>query len=154
MDFPSQSARQATTCKKPRRRCVPAEDQFGLTVDGGVAGRQVLSALDGAFIGGVTATFGAALARSDAPFALSKVQAAINALMLIGLPLVQSNRTRGTIPQDRDALRIHFRLVNFPATIGVAGWLPTTISVSSGTRSTLFHEFSKIAVPLSGMVFQ
>jgi peptidoglycan hydrolase-like protein with peptidoglycan-binding domain len=75
-----------------------AEDQFGLTVDGGVAGRQVLSALDGAFIGGVQATFGAALARGDAPFALSKVQAAIDALTLIGLLLVQSDGTRGTIP--------------------------------------------------------
>jgi peptidoglycan hydrolase-like protein with peptidoglycan-binding domain len=98
-----------------------AEDQFGLTVDGGVAGRQVLSALDGAFIGGVQATFGAALARGDAPFALSKVQAAIDALTLIGLPLVQSDGTRGTIPETTaDALKIHFRLVNVLATIGVA----------------------------------
>ena len=98
-----------------------AENEFGLTVDGGVAGRQVLSALDAAFIGGVTATFGAALARSDAPLALSKVQAAINALTLIGLPLVQPDGTRGNIPQTTaDALSIHFRLVNVPATIGVA----------------------------------
>src|SRR5258708_39273962 len=46
-----------------------AENQFGLTVDEGVAGRQFLSQLGSAFLGGADANFGAALAGEHAPFA-------------------------------------------------------------------------------------
>jgi peptidoglycan hydrolase-like protein with peptidoglycan-binding domain len=53
-----------------------AEQAFTLSVDQGVAGRQVLGALDRGFLGGVNPSFGAALARGDAGLALAKVQAA------------------------------------------------------------------------------
>jgi peptidoglycan hydrolase-like protein with peptidoglycan-binding domain len=95
-----------------------AEVQFGLDTDQGVAGRQVLGALDGA---GAAPTFGAALARLDAPFALSKVQAALDALNAIPTPIIQADGTRVTIIQTSDdALQIHFRLINNAIpTIGV-----------------------------------
>jgi peptidoglycan hydrolase-like protein with peptidoglycan-binding domain len=87
-----------------------AEVQFGLDLDQGVAGRQVLGALDSA---NVAPTFGAALARLDAPFALSKVQAALDALNAITTPVIQADGTRVTIAQTTDdALQIHFRLIN------------------------------------------
>jgi len=87
-----------------------AEVQFGLDPDQGVAGRQVLGALDSA---NVAPTFGAALARLDAPFALSKVQAALDALNAIPTPIIQADGTRVTIAQTTDdALQIHFRLIN------------------------------------------
>jgi peptidoglycan hydrolase-like protein with peptidoglycan-binding domain len=97
---------------------VAAENQFGLNVDQGVAGRQVLGALDSA---GAAPTFGAALATLDAPFALSKVQAALDALNAISTPIIQADGTRVTIAQTTDdALGIHFRLVNNATpTIGV-----------------------------------
>jgi peptidoglycan hydrolase-like protein with peptidoglycan-binding domain len=95
-----------------------AEVQFGLDTDQGVAGRQVLGALDSA---NAAPTFGAALARLDAPFALSKVQAALDALNAIPTPIIQADGTRVTIAQTTDdALQIHFRLINNAVpTIGV-----------------------------------
>jgi peptidoglycan hydrolase-like protein with peptidoglycan-binding domain len=97
-----------------------AENNFGLSPDEGIAGRQVLGVLDGEFLNGVEATFGAALARNDAPLALAKVQAAIDALVAIPLPLIQSDGSRATIlDSTADALRIHFRVVNVLTTIGI-----------------------------------
>jgi peptidoglycan hydrolase-like protein with peptidoglycan-binding domain len=96
-----------------------AEVQFGLDTDQGVAGRQVLGALDSA---NAAPTFGAALARLDVPLALSKVQAALDALNAIPTPIIQADGTRVTIAQTTDdALQIHFRLINNAATptIGV-----------------------------------
>jgi peptidoglycan hydrolase-like protein with peptidoglycan-binding domain len=106
-----------------------AEQAFTLSVDQGVAGRQVLGALDRGFLGGVNPSFGAALARGDADLALAKVQAAIDAMAAIPLPLIGADGTRATIPQaTAAALRIHFRLVIVPATIGVAR-LPTDVDI-------------------------
>ena len=95
-----------------------AEVQFGLDTDQGVAGREVLGALDSA---NAAPTFGAALARLDAPFALLKVQAALDALNAIPTPIIQADGTRVTIAQTTDdALQIHFRLINNAVpTIGV-----------------------------------
>ncbi len=87
-----------------------AEVQFGLDTDQGVAGREVLGALDSA---NAAPTFEAALARLDAPFALLKVQAALDALNAIPTPIIQADGTRVTIAQTTDdALQIHFRLIN------------------------------------------
>ena len=137
-----------------------AEVQFGLGTDQGVAGRQVLGALDSA---NAAPTFGAALARLDAPFALSKVQAALDALNAIPTPIIQADGTRVTIAQTTDdALQIHFRLINNAATptIGVLRLLADAdltqmLNTYNGIARTLRNADTTFrdGVPINGIGF-
>jgi peptidoglycan hydrolase-like protein with peptidoglycan-binding domain len=86
------------------------EARFGLTLDAGIAGRQVISRLDvnNMLLYTVNAgQFGAELARTDVPLAVGKIASALLALNLLragGLP-----PTVG--PMVDDALLTHFRLL-------------------------------------------
>jgi peptidoglycan hydrolase-like protein with peptidoglycan-binding domain len=86
------------------------EQRFGLTIDGGVAGREVISRLDretNTFYLTNAGQFGATLARSDAPLAVGKIASALFALNLLragGLPATVA-------PLVDNALQTHFRLL-------------------------------------------
>ncbi len=85
------------------RQC---EAQSGLTVDEGIAGQQVVKKLDldnMLLYTSHAGEFGAALARTDVPLAISKVTSALMALAFIDQSSVKQ--------LVEDALRIHFRLL-------------------------------------------
>ncbi len=82
------------------------EIRFGMTVDAGVAGKQVVQALDlhnSLLYTTFAGNFGAELARKDVPLALSKVTASLLALLFNNLSSIS------TLVDD--ALRVHFRLL-------------------------------------------
>jgi len=85
------------------RQC---EARFGLTVDTGVAGQQVVRRLDSentSFYASRAGEFGAALARTDVNLALGKVTSALLALAFINQSSISA--------LVNNALRVHFRLL-------------------------------------------
>lgn len=100
-----------------------AERELGLTRDQGIAGKEVLTALDrflldpAQFQAGRAA--GRALALTDVPLARRKVTAAIKAVDDLDAAVFgPTPRAADTVTID--AMRVHFKLSQGPATIGVA----------------------------------
>lgn len=88
------------------------ETRFGLTLDSGIAGREVVQRLDleNTLLYTTRAgQFGAALARTDVSLAISKVTSALLALTFINVSTITT--------LVNDALRAHFRLLP-PGTTG------------------------------------
>lgn len=89
------------------RQC---EQRFGLTIDTGVAGREVVGRLDrenNSLYTSHAGHFGAALARGDVPRAVGKITSA-----MLGLTLLRANALPDpTLTLVTEALRVHFRLL-------------------------------------------
>ena len=90
------------------RQC---EQRFGLSRDGGVAGREVISRLDqdsNTFYTTHAGHFGAALARADTSLAIGKITSSLLGLALLSAGVLPASVT----PLLDDALRVHFRLLS------------------------------------------
>jgi peptidoglycan hydrolase-like protein with peptidoglycan-binding domain len=86
------------------------EARFGLTRDGGIAGREVIGKLDvnNTLLFTVNAgQFGAALARADVPLAVGKIASALLALNFLRAGALPPT----TVALTDDALLTHFRLL-------------------------------------------
>lgn len=89
------------------RQC---EARFGLTLDAGIAGQEVVGRLDRENTTLYTARvghFGAALARADVGRAIGKVASATMALSFLNVNVLPP----ATLTLVNDALRVHFRLL-------------------------------------------
>jgi peptidoglycan hydrolase-like protein with peptidoglycan-binding domain len=87
-----------------------AELRFGLTRDGGVAGREVVGRLDrecNTFYTVNAGQFGAALARTDASLAIGKIASSLLALTFLRAGALAES----VAPMVDDALLTHFRLL-------------------------------------------
>ena len=98
-----------------------AEKEFGLTLDQGVAGQQVLTTLDRFLLSpsqfGAGRASGRPLALTDVPLARTKVAAAIKAIDDLDKALFGTSA--GAVNQvTADALRINFKLTQVAGTFG------------------------------------
>jgi hypothetical protein len=97
-----------------------AEQRFNLTRDNGIAGQQVIQALDRAtdkFYTDRVGHFGRDLAVQDAPRAAEKVERAINAVRALRDHVAGAPSTPSPFTVANAALRTHFRLLT-PGTTG------------------------------------
>jgi len=125
---------------------VAAENRFGFTADAGVAGREVLGALDLVLRGWsppAGAHWGGLLARTIIPIAQRKIRAALSALFdiqTIGFDFVLANGV------TMAALKTHFKLAipggGFPK-------LAQEESMTNTTINPLIHNFLGIQLTIS-----
>jgi peptidoglycan hydrolase-like protein with peptidoglycan-binding domain len=102
-----------------------AETEFGLTLDQGIAGKEVFTALDKFLLDpaqfGAGRLAGRALALTDVPLARTKIVAAINAIEAMERALFGPTPAPLALdPITVDAMRVHFKLSPGAPTIGVA----------------------------------